>query len=279
MSAWSSAKSASFSLRSASSFAKSSRSRIAIFFIPLVNDAVGSKIILHLAQKENNCLFFHQFSVSIYISCYTMLMNQKSIFIISIIIFSIILAFFFWPSSRDITNYPPKDSTIVAFGDSLVVGVGSTQGQDFVSLLSTKIRQPIVNLGVSGNTTADALNRIGDIDRYNPGIVFVLLGGNDYLRKIPINQTFSNLEKIIDRLQSQGAVVVLLGVQGGIIGDPYEDRFEDLADLKHTIYVPNILDGLVLNSKYMSDSVHPNDVGYAKIADKIHKEIKDYVGL
>lgn len=192
------------------------------------------------------------------------------------IIVAVVLFFTF---SRDtkITNYPSKGTTIVAFGDSLIEGVGATKGNDISSLISARIGEPVINLGVSGNTTAQGLARVDEIKKHNPKVVLVLLGGNDYLRKVPLADTFKNLDEIIARIQAMGAVVVLLGVQGSvipIIGDPFEERFELLAEKRGAVYVPNVLSGLVGNMKYMSDAIHPNDLGYASIVDRILPELK-----
>src|SRR3989338_1957466 len=99
--------------------------------------------------------------------------------------------YFFLYSAREvsITNYPSSGTDIIAFGDSLVVGAGATSGNDFVSLLSQKIGQRIINLGVSGDTTANGLARVSEFDQYHPKVVLVLLGGNDHLRKVPIETT------------------------------------------------------------------------------------------
>lgn len=202
-------------------------------------------------------------------------MNYKKASLIVIPILALILYFVF--KSPNIKNYPPKNSTIVAFGDSLVQGVGSTEGNDFVTLLSKKTGRPIVNLGVSGNTTAQGLERIDEVISKDPGTVIVLLGGNDYLRKIPQDQTFSNLRKIIATLQSKGIVVILLGVRGGLLVDKFNSDFEDLAKDTGVIFVSNVLDGLIGDSRYMSsDSIHPNDMGYQRIAEKIYNSIKGY---
>ena len=77
-----------------------------------------------------------------------------------------------------ITNYPPKNQTIVAFGDSLVEGVGATPGNDFVSLVERTLRVDIINKGKSGDTTAHGLARIDEVLVEDPGIVILLLGGN-----------------------------------------------------------------------------------------------------
>ena len=51
------------------------------------------------------------------------------------------LLWYFLVSGDDITNYPPKNEVIVAFGDSLVFGQGATEGNDFVSLLGQKLEK------------------------------------------------------------------------------------------------------------------------------------------
>jgi len=181
-------------------------------------------------------------------------------------------SYFYFRSSRDttITNYPSAGGDIIAFGDSLVAGSGATSGNDFVSLLSRKIGKEIINLGVPGDTTADGLARISVLDQYRPKVVLLLLGGNDHLKKVPIETTFQNLAKIIEHIHSQGAIVLLLGVKGNLFGDKFEPEFERLSDKYSTAYVSNVLDGLFGNAEFMEDSIHPNDAGYRIIAERIY---------
>ena len=164
---------------------------------------------------------------------------------------------------------PLGPGPIVALGDSLVYGYGSTPGNDFVSVLSNKIGKPIINMGVSGNTTADGLARVDSVLALKTSVVLVLVGGNDYLRRVPITETFQNLDTIIQKLQANGVVVVLLGIQGGVVADPFKTEFQALAKRYGAPYVPNMLSGLVGNQTYMADAIHPNDAGYKKIAEKI----------
>ena len=62
----------------------------------------------------------------------------------------------------------------------------------------------------------------------NPRIVVVLLGGNDYLRRVPVTQTFSNLDSIVNQIRERGAAVVLVGVAVGLMSDPYREEYEAL---------------------------------------------------
>jgi lysophospholipase L1-like esterase len=103
----------------------------------------------------------------------------------------------------------------------------------------------------------------------NPDIVILLLGGNDYLRQIPQEETFLNLGKIISMLEEKGAVVVLLGVRGGILGDHFEEQYKELSKKYHTAYISNVLEDILFNRERMSDGVHPNDRGYAVIAERV----------
>ena len=98
----------------------------------------------------------------------------------------------------------------------------------------------------------------------------LLLGGNDFLKRVPKHEMLSNLEQIITAIQNKGAVVILLGVRGGLITDSYESDLRSLAEKTGSAYVPNVLKGLIGNPKYMDDSIHPNNAGYAIIADHIY---------
>jgi len=179
-------------------------------------------------------------------------------------------AYWYFLGTHEVRNYPSSGADIVAFGDSLVVGVGASPGRDFVSLLSQKIGQPIINLGVSGDTAVGGLARLGELDADKPKVVIVLFGGNDYLQRVPQVQTFENLTEIVESVQAKGAIVLLLGVRGGLLNDRFDTEFKRLRNTHDTAYVPDVLDGLLGKQEYMSDEIHPNDAGYAYIAERVY---------
>lgn len=191
---------------------------------------------------------------------------------VSIVLISV--CWFYLSRTEPITNYPSSGTDIIAFGDSLIEGKGASEGNAFVELLSKKIDKPIVNLGKSGDTTADGLARISELDAYKPKIVLLLLGGNDHLKRMPISETRKNLAALIQNIQSRGAIVLLLGVRGGLFTDPFDTEFEYLRDTYHTAYVSDVLDGLFGDVTYMSDAVHPNDAGYAVIAERVYPTLR-----
>lgn len=185
----------------------------------------------------------------------------------------VVIIFLFGIVTFTTLNKPEKpmvQKKIVAFGDSLVYGTGSTDGNDFVSQLSVMIGMPIINLGVPGNTTAQGLRRIDEVLEEKPDVVILLLGGNDALQNVNQRITFENLGTIINILKTNGIEVLLLGVHGkAIFSDPYSEPFRNLAKDKNVGYVPDVLAGLLGNKSLMSDGVHPNDIGYEKIANKV----------
>ncbi len=202
--------------------------------------------------------------------------NLISIVFIFLGLIGIFLYFFFNKDSY--TNYPSDGVDIIAFGDSLIQGVGaSSESTNFISVLSKRLGRPIINLGVSGNTTTDGLNRLADLDKYNPKVVIVLLGGNDYLRRIPRQTTFDNLGKIIESIHQRGSTVLLLGVRGGLLRDNFDSDFEELSKRYNVAFVSNVLDGLLLDDRYMSDQIHPNDLGYEKIAERVYPVLQDLI--
>ncbi len=173
-----------------------------------------------------------------------------------------------WP----VTNDPPRGTGIVAFGDSLTDGSGVDRSQSYPAQLGDMIGKNIVNLGVPGETTEGGLRRVDrDVLPRNPGIVLLGLGGNDMLQRKSIDQQFANLETIVERIQSKGALVVLLAVDGGLLysGD-HGDRYRELAERTGCVYVPNVLDGIAgTGTLTLPDKIHPNGEGYRLIAEKI----------
>ena len=163
----------------------------------------------------------------------------------------------------------PSSTTVIAFGDSITAGVGTTGSSNYVSLLSSRTGISIVNAGRSGDTTADALARIdGSVLSRDPQIVIVLLGGNDILQSVPVQQRISNITSIVQRIRADGAAVILVGLGSGAL-DPFNGALPGIASQTSSTLVPNILDGIFGVSSLMADAVHPNNAGHAIIADRI----------
>ena len=187
-----------------------------------------------------------------------------------------LLAYAFWPGRRwDWRNFPPAATgPWVAFGDSLTLGTGAGNG-GYPALLGPRLGVTLQNLGVAGETTADGLGRIAEVEALQPRVVLLCFGGNDVLRGQSRAQMFANLGAMIDRLHAQGSFVVLIGIRGGtVLRDGNAQDFAELAEQKQVMHIPNLLDGLLGTPSLMSDYVHPNDAGYEKIAARLEKELK-----
>lgn len=164
----------------------------------------------------------------------------------------------------------PPQSPIIAFGDSLVEGLGASKNNDWVSLLSARYPIPILNKGQKHDTTRSALLRLRrDVMDHHPCLTIILLGGNDILCRIPKNETFFNLSNMIDRIQTHNIRVLLVGVRGGIVVDAFEGKFQALAEEKGIPFIPNILKDILDNPALMTDAFHPNDEGHHIMAERI----------
>jgi acyl-CoA thioesterase-1 len=186
-----------------------------------------------------------------------------------------LVAWFFIETEPPVVDFPIAGHNIIAFGDSLVAGYGASPGNDFVSILSHRLGHPIVNAGRNGDTTQTGLERLNqDVLSQDPRVVVLLLGGNDALRKVPVNETFDRLATMIDQIHQIGAAVVLVGVRGSLFGDRYEDAFGALAESSQVNYVPDILRGIFGHPSLMADAIHPNDDGNFLMADRLEPVLR-----
>lgn len=194
------------------------------------------------------------------------------------LVFALLVGFWLVRDRSPHAARPTSGTTIVAFGDSLVEGHGATPGGDFVTVLSNRLGRPIVNAGRGGDTTRAALSRLESaVLSRDPKIVIVLLGGNDFLQRVPPAETFRSLSMIVDRIRQRGAAVVLVGVRVALINDPFEREYDALSRRTASGLVPDILDGIMGHADRMSDSIHPNDRGYSMMADRIEPIVRDLI--
>ncbi len=88
-------------------------------------------------------------------------------------------------------------------------------------------------------------------------------------RQLPISRPS------IQRLQQAGAFVVLIGVRSASLIDQYHGPFKELAAEKNTLYLPNILDGVLGKTNLMADRIHPNAAGYRQIAERLANDLRE----
>jgi len=182
-------------------------------------------------------------------------------------------------SVPEIKNTDPAGENIICFGDSLTYGTGvNKKGMDYPSQLSRMIHMPVINAGVPGDTTASALERLGEaVLSRSPKIVLITLGGNDLKNRVPRETTFDNLRIIIRSIQDKGALVIVAGIDIPFLDRGFGNSYEELCDEMGAVLIPNIFEGIMGKRHLMSDPIHPNDAGYSLFAKKFHEKIKPYL--
>ncbi len=104
------------------------------------------------------------------------------------------------------------DSTILALGDSLTYGYGASPAESYPAQLQKLTGWDIINGGISGDTSAQALSRLPALLQRKPKLVIISIGGNDFLRKLPEAETRNNIAEIIESVQKENIPAVLVGV-------------------------------------------------------------------
>jgi acyl-CoA thioesterase I len=174
---------------------------------------------------------------------------------------------------------------IVALGNSLTAGSGVDPAQNYPSKLQARIdgagySYRVINAGVSGDTSAQGLNRIQSIVMLHPAIVIVELGGNDGLRGLPPEATRQNLAAIISRLQFIGAKVILAGMQmppnyGPQYTNAFRTLFKDLSKQYQAYLITFFLEGVGGHAELnQEDGIHPTAEGYDIVVENVWKVLK-----
>ena len=163
---------------------------------------------------------------------------------------------------------------ILAVGDSLTAGFGAPKGADYPAQLAQILGRKVINGGVSGDTSAQALARLPDLLAQKPKLVVVSIGGNDFLQRQPESGTRENIRKMVADIRATGVPAVLVAIPhfttGVLLGMVSEHPL--YAELANELDVP-LLQGAwaeILGDKDLkSDAVHANAAGYRLFAEKL----------
>ncbi|WP_299154055.1 arylesterase [uncultured Christiangramia sp.] len=163
-----------------------------------------------------------------------------------------------------------NSKTILFFGDSITAGYGLETDEAFPNLIQQRLDSlgydyTVINAGLSGETTAGGLNRIDWVLKQNVEIFVLELGANDGLRGVPLAETRSNLNKIVDYVQEKNSEtkIILAGMQippnlGADYTTEFRELYPELAEKENIYLIPFILDGVAGDPELnQQDGIHP----------------------
>lgn len=187
--------------------------------------------------------------------------------------------------------------TVVALGDSLTAGYGlADQSQGLVPVLEAWLKAKghdvvVQNAGVSGDTTAGGLARIGWALGPDVDALIVTLGGNDLLRGIDPGEARANLDGILKEAQARGLPVLLVGMKATAnFGPEYKTAFDGmygaLAAQYGALAAEDFFGGLraagadpadpaSMAAFMQADGIHPNPEGVKLIVDGLGPKVEE----
>jgi len=144
----------------------------------------------------------------------------------------------------------------------------------------------VYNRGFVGATTERALELVQDsVLSYNPALVILEFSANDFLRGTEVSIAKANMDTLITIIQNFGSEIVLISfVDQYTLENPPKDHFlydqinlakeyfsmlQDLSIQYDILFIKDCFQGIFGNKEYMCDDIHPNEKGYAKMANNI----------
>jgi lysophospholipase L1-like esterase len=210
------------------------------------------------------------------------------------------------------TRSQQRHLTIVTLGDSITKGVrsGVTAEQTFASLVEQRLAADgrsvqVVNVGIGGERTDQALQRFDRVLRHKPDIVTIMYGTNDsYVDKgktdsrITVDKYRKNLIKIVTELLRRGIIPVLMteprwsdearkngiGEDPNVKLEPFVQACRDVAKDWRLPLVDHFANWSTARNagsdihSWTTDGCHPNPDGHVKLADAMLPALKTAIG-
>lgn len=175
-----------------------------------------------------------------------------------------------------------SEKVILFFGDSLTAGYGLELEEAFPALIQNRLdslglNYTVINSGLSGETTSGGRNRLDWVLRQKVDIFVLELGANDGLRGIPLSETRSNLQAMIDlvREKNTNTQIILAGMQippnmGPEYTTEFRKIFPELAEENRIALIPFLLEGVAGNPELnLEDGIHPTAKGHQILRENV----------
>ena len=187
----------------------------------------------------------------------------------------IALIIFFKKENRELAKLNTADK-ILAFGDSITYGYGEDKDESYPYILSQISSTHIINAGINGDTSQEALQRLPALlEDSSIKLILLCLGGNDILQKRPLAELKSNLKKMVQMAKAKNIDVILISVpKVSLLGLSSLALYSTVADEENIELMDDVLVHVLSRSSLKNDYIHPNAKGYKYIANEIYEYLQ-----
>lgn len=168
-----------------------------------------------------------------------------------------------------------KEATVLCLGDSLTFGYGAPAGASYPEQLQELTGHVTQNAGLNGDTAEGALARLpGLLEANAPGLVLVSIGGNDFLRRLPIARTRAALKQLLQTAAANTQVVLVAQPRPELMAAAMSSLkdHEIYAEVAGEVGVPLFEGGwsyVLSRAELRSDQIHANSEGYKVFAERL----------
>ncbi|MBX3635839.1 MAG: arylesterase [Rubrivivax sp.] len=167
----------------------------------------------------------------------------------------------------------PPGARVLALGDSLTYGTGAAAEAAYPHVLARLTGWDVVNAGVPGDTTAQALARTPALlAEHRPALVLLSIGGNDLLRRQDEGVARANIERIVQAVRGGGVQLLLIAVPRPTLAARVTGSLDDhpmYAELAQAMALPLHAGGwsaVLADERLRADAIHANAAGYERFA-------------
>ncbi len=179
--------------------------------------------------------------------------------------------------------------TVLVMGDSIGAAYGLPEEDGWVHLAEQTLVEEgldvqIVNASISGDTTAGGLRRLPDaMERFEPDLLVIELGGNDGLRGYQPATMQANLEGMAKIAQDGGADVLIAGMMipsnyGPAYRKMFSEAFGKAAENSDSTLLPFLLEPIATERDYFqADGIHPSADAQPLIMEHVLPLIRNFI--
>ena len=91
-----------------------------------------------------------------------------------------------------------------------------------------------------------------------------------------LKETFENISKLYKELIKSRALVVQIGISPPFMEAKRLPKIKQIAEKHGVLYISESMKNMWNNPRYMSDAVHPNDLGYSLLCSRVIKAMQKH---